>query len=100
MTPHAVVRTILAPRPAVYAVGAAALLLDAWACRRAAPAPAPPPPAVSVLTRAPGTGSPRFEFVGQAAAPRRVGGRAQGARVLVRRPPPPGTGAPQAAPPL
>src|SRR5256885_8418741 len=99
MTPHAVVRTILAPRPAVYAVGAAALLLDAWACRRAATAAAPPPPEVSVLTLAPETVSARFEFVGQAAASRRVEGRAPGARGIVARPHPQGTGGPQGAPP-
>ena len=97
MTPHAVVRTILAPRPAVYAVGAAALLIDAWACRRAATAAAPPPPEVSVLTVAPETVSARFEFVGQAAASRRVEVRAQVAGVIVARPYAEGTDVPKGA---
>src|SRR5881628_869675 len=97
MTPHAVVRTILAPRPAVYAVGAAALLLDAWACRRAATAAAPPPPEVAVLTVAAETVPARFEFVGQAAASRRVEVRAQVAGVIVARPYAEGTDVPKGA---
>src|SRR6266550_3511951 len=97
MTPDAVVRTRLAHRTAVYAVGGAALLLGAWACRRAATATAPRPPEVSVLTVAPETVSARFEFVGQAAASRRVEVRAQVAGVIVARPYAEGTDVPKGA---
>ena len=96
MTPDAVVRTRLPHRTAVYAVGGAALVLGAWACRRAATA-APPPPEVSVLTVAPETVSARFEFVGQAAASRRVEVRAQVAGVIVARPYAEGTDVPKGA---
>jgi len=53
--------------------GVAVLLggLGGWACRRPAPA-VPPPPEVSVLTVAPETVSAHYEFVGEAAASRRV----------------------------
>src|SRR5881409_2287421 len=74
------------PRAVIYTVGAAVLLQGGWACRRAATASAPPPPEVSVLTVAPETVSARFEFVGQAAASRRVEVRAQVAGVIVARP--------------
>ena len=96
MTPHAVVRTRRSPRTAVCAVGAAALLQGGWACRRAATA-APPPPEVSVLTVAPETVSARFEFVGQAAASRRVEVRPQVAGVIVARPYAEGTDVPKGA---
>jgi membrane fusion protein (multidrug efflux system) len=96
MLPHAVVRTRRARRTAVCAVGAAALLQGGWACRRAATA-APPPPEVSVLTVAPETVSARFEFVGQAAASRRVEVRAQVAGVIVARPYAEGTDVPKGA---
>src|SRR3989454_9714362 len=86
MTFDVVVRTRCSPRTAVCAVGAALLLQSGWACRRAATAAAPPPPEVSVLTVAPETVSARFEFVGQAAASRRVEVRAQVAGVIVARP--------------
>src|SRR5690348_568353 len=62
-----------------------AVLLGGWACRRPAPA-APPPPEVSVLTVAPETISARYEFVGEAAASRRVEVRAQVTGVIVARP--------------
>jgi membrane fusion protein (multidrug efflux system) len=94
MIPDAVVRTRRSRRTAVCAVGAAALLLGGWACRRAATA-APPPPEVSVLTVAPGTVSARFEFVGQAAASRRIEVRAQVAGVIVARPYAEGTDVPK-----
>jgi len=64
---------------------AIAVLLGGWACRRPAPA-APPPPEVSVLTVAPETISARYEFVGEAAASRRVEVRAQVTGVIVARP--------------
>src|SRR5256886_14777094 len=96
MTPHAVVRTRRSPRTAVCAVGAAALLQGGWACRRAATA-APPPPEVSGLTVAPEPGSARFEFVGQAAASRRVEGRGQVARGIVARAHAEGTDGPRGA---
>jgi membrane fusion protein, multidrug efflux system len=96
MTPDAVVRTRRSRRTAVCAVGAAALLLDAWACRQAAPA-TPPPPEVSVLAVAPETISAHFEFVGQAAASRRVEVRAQVAGVIVARPYAEGTDVPKGA---
>src|ERR1041385_1835134 len=67
------------------AFAAIAVLLGWWACRRAAPA-APPPPEVSVLTVAPETISARYEFVGEAAASRRVEVRAQVTGVIVARP--------------
>jgi len=86
MTSDVVVRTRCSPRTAVCAVGAVVLLQGGWACRRAATAAAPPPPEVSVLTVAPETVSARFEFVGQAAASRRVEVRAQVAGVIVARP--------------
>src|SRR2546427_10648961 len=98
MTSGAVVRTRRSPRTVVCAVGAALLLQSGWACRRAATAPAPPPPEVSVLTVAPETVSARFEFVGQAAASRRVGVRAPGAGGIGAPPPPEGTDVPQGAP--
>ena len=96
MLPDAVVRTRRSRRTAVCAVGAAALLQGGWACRRAATA-APPPPEVSVLTVAPETISARFEFVGQAAASRRVEVRAQVAGVIVARPYAEGTDVPKGA---
>jgi len=96
MLPDAVVRTRHSRRTAVCAVGAAALLQGGWACRRAATA-APPPPEVSVLTVAPETVSARFEFVGQAAASRRVEVRAQVAGVIVARPYAEGTDVPKGA---
>lgn len=96
MLPDAVVRTRRSRRTAVCAVGAAALLQGGWACRRAATA-APPPPEVSVLTVAPETVSARFEFVGQAAASRRVEVRAQVAGVIVARPYAEGTDVPKGA---
>jgi len=96
MLPDAVVRTRRSRRIAVCAVGAAALLQGGWACRRAATA-APPPPEVSVLTVAPETVSARFEFVGQAAASRRVEVRAQVAGVIVARPYAEGTDVPKGA---
>jgi len=96
MLPGAVVRTRRSRRTAVCAVGAAAILQGGWACRRAATA-APPPPEVSVLTVAPETVSARFEFVGQAAASRRVEVRAQVAGVIVARPYAEGTDVPKGA---
>jgi len=96
MLPDAVVRTRHSRRTAVCAIGAAALLQGGWACRRAATA-APPPPEVSVLTVAPETVSARFEFVGQAAASRRVEVRAQVAGVIVARPYAEGTDVPKGA---
>ena len=96
MLPDAVVRTRRSRRTAVCAVGAAALLQGGWACRRAATA-APPPPEVSVLTVAPETVSARFEFVGQAAASRRIEVRAQVAGVIVARPYAEGTDVPKGA---
>src|SRR6266550_4570536 len=97
MTSHAVVRTRCSSRTAVCAVGAALVLQSGWACRRAATAAAPPPPEVSVLTVAPETVSARFEFVGQAAASRRVEVRAQVAGVIVARPYAEGTDVPKGA---
>jgi len=96
MLRDAVVRTRRSRRAAVCAVGAAALLQGGWACRRAATA-APPPPEVSVLTVAPETVSARFEFVGQAAASRRIEVRAQVAGVIVARPYAEGTDVPKGA---
>ncbi|PYO99155.1 MAG: efflux transporter periplasmic adaptor subunit [Gemmatimonadetes bacterium] len=96
MSSEAVVCTRWSPRIAVCAVGAAALLQGGWACRRAATA-APPPPEVSVLTVAPETVSARFEFVGQAAASRRVEVRPQVAGVIVARPYAEGTDVPKGA---
>jgi len=96
MTPDAVVRTRRTRRTAVCAVGAAALLQGGWACRQAVPA-APPPPEVSVLTVTPETIPARFEFVGQAAASRRVEVRAQVAGVIVARPYAEGTDVPKGA---
>jgi membrane fusion protein, multidrug efflux system len=96
MLPDAVVRTRRCRRTVVCAVGAAALLQGGLACRRAATA-APPPPEVSVLTVAPETVSARFEFVGQAAASRRVEVRAQVAGVIVARPYAEGTDVPKGA---
>ncbi len=96
MLPDAVVRSRRSHRAAICAVGAAALLQGGWACRRAATA-APPPPEVSVLTVAPETVSARFEFVGQAAASRRVEVRAQVAGVIVARPYAEGTDVPKGA---
>ena len=96
MLTDAAVRTRRSRRTAVCAVGAAALLQGGWACRRAATA-APPPPEVSVLTVAPETVSARFEFVGQAAASRRVEVRAQVAGVIVARPYAEGTDVPKGA---
>src|SRR3989442_5169537 len=100
MTFDVVVQTRCSSRTAVCAVGAALLLQSGWACRRAATAAAPPPPDVSVLTVAPETVSARFEFVGQAAASRRGGGRAPVGRVLLARPHAPGTRAPKGALPF
>lgn len=85
MAPDAAVRMRRSRRTAFWAVGGAALLLGGWACGRAAPA-APPPPEVSVLTVAPETVAARFEFVGQAAASRRVEVRAQVTGVILARP--------------
>jgi len=96
MLTDAAVRTRRSRRTAVCAVGAAALLQGGWACRRAATA-APPPPEVTVLTVAPETVSARFEFVGQAAASRRVEVRAQVAGVIVARPYAEGTDVPKGA---
>jgi len=96
MLTDAVVRARRSRRAAVCAVGAAALLQGGWACRRAATA-APPPPEVTVLTVAPETVSARFEFVGQAAASRRVEVRAQVAGVIVARPYAEGTDVPKGA---
>src|SRR6267378_320333 len=96
MTPDAVVRTRRARRTAVCAVGAVALLQGGWSCRQAAPA-TPPPPEVSVLAVAPETISAHFEFVGQAAASRRVEVRAQVAGVIVARPYAEGTDVPKGA---
>src|SRR3989475_4598367 len=59
--------------------------LEGWACRRPAPA-VPPPPEVSVLTVAPETVSAHYEFVGEAAASRRVGVRAQVTGGILARP--------------
>ncbi|HEV2750179.1 MAG TPA: efflux RND transporter periplasmic adaptor subunit [Gemmatimonadales bacterium] len=70
---------------AAWALAGIAILLGGWACQRAAPA-APPPPEVSVLTVAPETVAARYEFVGEAAASRRVEVRAQVAGVIVARP--------------
>src|SRR2546426_12514486 len=97
MTSGAVVRTRRSPRTVVCAAGAALLLQSGWACRRAATAAAPPPPEVSALTVAPETVSARFEFVGQAAASRRVEVRAQVAGVIVARPYAEGTDVPKGA---
>src|SRR5947207_11567844 len=97
MISDVVVRTRCSPRTAVCAVGAALLLQSSWACRRAATAAAPHPPDVSVLTVAPETVSARFEFVGQAAASRRVEVRAQVAGVIVARPYAEGTDVPKGA---
>ncbi|PYP44731.1 MAG: efflux transporter periplasmic adaptor subunit [Gemmatimonadetes bacterium] len=97
MTFDVVVQTRCSSRTAVCAVGAALLLQSGWACRRAATAAAPPPPDVSVLTVAPETVSARFEFVGQAAASRRVEVRAQVAGVIVARPYAEGTDVPKGA---
>jgi membrane fusion protein (multidrug efflux system) len=96
MTLDAVVRTRRSCRTAVWAGSAAALLLDASACRQTAPA-TPPPPEVSVLAVAPETISAHFEFVGQAAASRRVEVRAQVAGVIVARPYAEGTDVPKGA---
>src|SRR5207253_9633311 len=96
MAPDAVVRTRRTRGTAVWAIGAVALLLGGWACQRAAPA-APPPPEVSVLAIAPETVSARYEFVGQAAASRRVEVRAQGAGGLIARPYGEGTDVPKGA---
>src|SRR5207245_11809817 len=67
--------------------GVAVLLggLEGWACRRPAPA-VPPPPEVSVLTVAPETVSAHYEFVGEAAASRRVEVRSQVTGVILARP--------------
>ncbi len=67
--------------------GVAVLLggLGGWACRRPAPA-VPPPPEVSVLTVAPETVSAHYEFVGEAAASRRVEVRSQVTGVILARP--------------
>src|SRR5436189_2357707 len=97
MTSDVVVRTRGSSRTAVCAVGAALLLQSGWACRRAATAAAPPPPEVSVLAIAPETVSARYEFVGQAAASRRVEVRAQVAGVIVARPYAEGTDVPKGA---
>jgi len=59
--------------------------LEGWACRRPAPA-VPPPPEVSVLTVAPETVSAHYEFVGEAAASRRVEVRSQVTGVILARP--------------
>src|SRR5229473_1259141 len=96
MTPDTVVRSRRYRPIAVCAFGAVALIQGDWACRQAAPA-APPPPQVSVLTIAPETVSARFEFVGQAAASRRVEVRAQVAGVIVARPYAEGTDVPKGA---
>ena len=96
MAPDAVVRTRRTRGTAVWAIGAVALLLGGWACQRAAPA-APPPPEVSVLAIAPETVSARYEFVGQAAASRRVEVRAQVAGVIIARPYGEGTDVPKGA---
>jgi len=96
MAPDAVVRTRRSLRTAVWAVGGGGLLLGGWACQRAAPA-APPPPEVSVLAIAPETVSARYEFVGQAAASRRVEVRAQVAGVIIARPYGEGTDVPKGA---
>ncbi len=96
MAPDAVVRTRRTRGRAVWAIGAVALLLGGWACQRAAPA-APPPPEVSVLAIAPETVSARYEFVGQAAASRRVEVRAQVAGVIIARPYGEGTDVPKGA---
>src|SRR6266851_2138430 len=85
MTPDAVVRSRRYRPIAVCASIAVAVLQGGWACRQAVPA-APPPPQVTVLTIAPEPVSARFEFVGQAAASRRVEVRAQVAGVIVARP--------------
>lgn len=71
-----------------------AVLLGGWACRRPAPA-APPPPEVSVLTVVPETIPARYEFVGEAAASRRVEVRAQVTGVIVARPYTEGTDVPK-----
>ena len=68
-----------------WAVGGVALMLGGWACRRPAPA-VPPPPEVSVLTVAPETVSAHYEFVGEAAASRRVEVRSQVTGVILARP--------------
>src|SRR5881397_905651 len=96
MTPDTVVPSRRYRPIAVCAIGAVALIQGGWACRQAAPA-APPPPQVSVLTIAPETVSARFEFVGQAAASRRVEVRAQVAGVIVARPYAEGTDVPKGA---
>src|SRR5713226_4835754 len=66
--------------------GVAVLLggLGGLACRRPAPA-VPPPPEVSVLTVAPETVSAHYEFVGEAAASRRVEVRSQVTGVILAR---------------
>src|SRR5882672_6008356 len=96
MTPDAVVRSRRYRPIAVCASAAVAVLQGGWACRQAVPA-APPPPQVTVLTIAPATVSARFEFVGQAAASRRVEVRAQVAGVIVARPYAEGTDVPKGA---
>src|SRR2546427_9187574 len=96
MTPDAVVRSRRYRPIAVCAIGALAVLQGGWACRQAAPA-MPSPPQVTVLTIAPETVSARFEFVGQAAASRRVEVRAQVAGVIVARPYAEGTDVPKGA---
>src|SRR5689334_9249020 len=72
---------------ATWALAVAVLLggLGGWACRRPAPA-VPPPPEVSVLTVAPETVSAHYEFVGEAAASRRVEVRSQVTGVILARP--------------
>ena len=96
MTPDTVVPSRRYRPIAVCAIGAVTLIQGGWACRQAAPA-APPPPQVTVLTIAPETVTARFEFVGQAAASRRVEVRAQVAGVIVARPYAEGTDVPKGA---
>ena len=76
------------------ALAGVAFILGGWACRRATPAP-PPPPEVTVLTVAPETVPAHYEFVGQAAASRRVEVRAQVTGVIVARPFAEGTDVPK-----
>src|SRR5205809_8011979 len=71
---------------ALMGVGVLVLTAGAAAFRRAPSAPLGPPPAeVSVLTVAPETVAARYEYVGQAEAPRSVEVRAQLTRVVVAR---------------